>query len=230
MAAVRKADERARVAKILAVLEELYPDVHCELDFKTPLELLIATILSAQCTDARVNMVTPALFKKYRTAKAYAEADPAELEQMIRSTGFYRNKTKSIIGAGRVLVEKFGGQVPKTMDELIQVPGAARKTSNVVLGTAYGIPAGVVVDTHVGRLSRRLGLTKQDDPVKVEQELMQKLPREQWINGAHRIIWHGRRVCDAKAPRCNECKLAPLCPSANLFAPGQKKKMKKKKK
>jgi len=229
MAKLRKPRvDPAKVKTILRGLEKLYPEVECELTHETPLQLLVSTILSAQCTDARVNMVTPGLFRRFPTARALAQADTGELESIIRSTGFYRNKAKNIQGAARVLVEKHGGEVPRTMDELLELPGVARKTANVVLGTAFGIADGVVVDTHVTRLSGRLGLTKQSDPVKIEQDLMQILPRDKWVRFAHQLIWHGRRVCDARKPECEACLLAPVCPSNGLAARAAKQRAKKK--
>jgi endonuclease-3 len=211
-----KADEAARVARLIASLERLYPDAHCELDFKSPFELLVATILSAQCTDKRVNMVTPALFARFPDAQAMAAAVQAELEEIIKSTGFYRNKAKSILGASRVLVEDFDGAVPDEMEQLLTLPGVARKTANVVLGTAFGKNEGFVVDTHIGRLAQRLGLTRESDPVKVEQDLMATIPREKWTQLGHQLIWHGRRVCEARKPRCGECALVADCPSAGI--------------
>ena len=205
--------KKARAAKILARLAKAYPDARIELRFTTPLELLAATILSAQCTDVRVNLVTEKLYKKYRDAKAFAYANPAELEQEIRPTGFFRNKTKSVIGASKAIVEQFGGEVPRTMEQMLTLPGVARKTANVVLGTAYGIPSGVVVDTHVLRLARRLELTKHEEPKKVEQDLMNILPQNKWIQFSHQLIWHGRRVCVARKPRCIACNLESLCHS-----------------
>jgi len=204
-----------RVAAILAKLDEAYPDAICELKHANPLQLVISTILSAQCTDVRVNQVTESLYKKYRDAKAFAYANPAELEQEIRPTGFFRNKTKSIIGASKAIVEKFGGEIPRTMDEMLTLPGVARKTANVVLGTAFGIPSGVVVDTHVQRLSRRLELTKHEDPKKIEQDLMKILPQDRWIQFSHQLIWHGRRVCVARSPRCFACNLESICNSSD---------------
>jgi endonuclease-3 len=174
-------------------------------------QLLISTILSAQCTDVRVNQVTETLYKKYPNAEAFAHANPSELEQEIRPTGFFRNKTKSIMGASKGIIEHFGGQVPRTMDEILTLPGVARKTANVVLGTAYGIASGIVVDTHVIRLSRRLDLTKHEDPKKIEQDLMRVIPKEKWITFSHQLIWHGRRVCVARKPRCIDCNLESLC-------------------
>ncbi|MCE9543113.1 MAG: endonuclease III [Verrucomicrobia bacterium] len=196
-------------------LARIYPTAHCELDFKNPLELLVATILSAQCTDVRVNMVTPPLFRRCPTAADYAEIPQEELEALVRSTGFYRNKAKSIRGMGAALVERHAGEVPRSMEELSSLPGAGRKTSNVVLGNAFHLNEGVVVDTHVGRLSLRLGLTTKSDPVKVEQDLMALFPREQWSDLSHWLIWHGRRRCKARNPDCKECELRPLCPSAD---------------
>jgi endonuclease III len=200
-----------RVREILQKLDEAYPNVTCALEHHTPFQLLISTILSAQCTDERVNQVTKTLFLKYRTPKDFAYANPAELEQDIRPTGFFRNKTKSIIGAGKKIVEEFGGEVPRTMDELLTLPGVARKTANVVLGTAFGIAVGVVVDTHVIRLTNRLDLTRNTDPKKIEQDLMQVIPPEKWVLFSHQLIWHGRKVCQARKPRCAECNLEPLC-------------------
>jgi endonuclease-3 len=200
-----------RVQAILQKLDEAYPNVTCALEHHTPFQLLISTILSAQCTDERVNQVTKTLFVKYRTPKDFAYANPAELEQEIRPTGFFRNKTKSIMGASKKIVEEFGGELPRTMEELLTLPGAARKTANVVLGTAFGIAVGVVVDTHVIRLSNRLDLSRNTDPKKIEQDLMQILPREKWILFSHQLIWHGRKVCQARKPKCAECNLEPLC-------------------
>ena len=191
-----------------------YADAECALVHSSALELLVATILSAQCTDVRVNGVTKELFKKYRTAKDYAGAETGALEQAIRSTGFFRNKAKSLKGAGAVLVERFGGEVPSTMEELLELPGVARKTANVVLGSWFKKATGVVVDTHVRRLTQRLGLTRQDDPGKIEAELMELLPVKEWIAFSHRLIWHGRKVCGARKPKCDLCTLAPCCPSA----------------
>jgi endonuclease-3 len=200
-----------RVAAILQKLDEAYPNVTCALDHHTPFQLLISTILSAQCTDERVNQVTKTLFVKYRTPKDFAYANPAELQQDIRPTGFFRNKTKSIMGASKKIVEEFGGEVPRTMEELLTLAGVARKTANVVLGTAYGIAVGVVVDTHVMRLSNRLDLTRHSDPKKIEQDLMQEIPREKWILFPHQLIWHGRKVCQARKPKCAECNIETLC-------------------
>ena len=203
--------EPKRVAAILARLDEAYPNATCELNHKNAFELLIATILSAQCTDVRVNQVTETLFQKYPDAKAFAYANPSELEQEIRPTGFFRNKTKSVMGASKAILETFGGEVPRTMDEILTLPGVARKTGNVVLGTAYGIPSGIVVDTHVQRIANRLDLTRNEDPKKIEQDLMQVIPKEKWILFSHQIIWHGRRICQARKPKCMECNLESLC-------------------
>jgi endonuclease-3 len=200
-----------RVAAILAKLDETYPNAICELKHENAFQLLISTILSAQCTDVRVNEVTETLYKKYPNAKAFAYATPSELEQDIRPTGFFRNKTKSIMGASKAILEKFGGEVPRTMEEILTLPGVARKTANVVLGTAYGIPSGIVVDTHVQRLSNRLDLSRNEDPKKIEQDLMRVIPKDKWIQFSHQIIWHGRRVCQARKPKCAECNLESLC-------------------
>jgi len=200
-----------RVREILQKLDEAYPNVTCALVHDSPFQLLIATILSAQCTDETVNRVTKELFTKYRTPRDFALANPAELEKEIRPTGFFRNKTKSVMGAGKKITEDFGGEVPRTMEELLQIPGVARKTANVVLGTAYGIAVGVVVDTHVIRLSNRLDLTRNSDPKKIEQDLLQIIPREKWILFAHQLIWHGRKICQARKPKCVECNLESLC-------------------
>jgi endonuclease-3 len=200
-----------RVQAILQKLDEAYPNVTCALEHQNEFQLLISTILSAQCTDECVNRVTKTLFVKYRTPMDFAHANPAELEQDIRPTGFFRNKTKSIMGAGKKIVEEFGGEVPRTMDELLTLPGVARKTANVVLGTAFGIAVGVVVDTHVTRLSNRLDLSRNDDPKKIEQDLMKVIPPEKWILFSHQLIWHGRKVCQARKPKCVECNLECLC-------------------
>ena len=207
--------ERAR--KLVAAFPKVYPNAHCELDFKTPLQLLIATILSAQCTDKRVNLVTPALFARYRTAADYAKAPPAELEKAIQSTGFFRAKTKSIRAASGAMEEKHGGKVPRTMAELNALPGVGRKTANVVLGNAFNVNEGIVVDTHVVRLSQRLGLTKEKDPVKIERDLMKLIPRQDWTNWSHWLIWHGRRRCFARKPDCRNCEVLRLCPSGPKF-------------
>jgi endonuclease-3 len=208
---------RERVAQLVKVLPKVYPDAQTELNFKTPLELLIATILSAQCTDKRVNLVTPALFKKYPTAADYANALPAEIEKMIRSTGFFRNKTKSIRAATSAIVEKHNGKVPDTMAELRELPGVGRKTANVVLGNAFHKDEGIVVDTHVVRLSRRLRLTRHDNPEKIERDLMKLVPRAHWTNWSHWLIWHGRRRCFARKPDCANCEILRLCPSGKIF-------------
>ncbi len=206
-----------RVAAILAHLQEAYPDASCSLHFRSPLELLIATMLSAQCTDERVNRVTPGLFARYPSAQAFAEAPIGELEEAIRSTGFYHNKARNIQAACRQLVDEYGGEVPRTMAQLLRLPGVARKTANVVLGNAFGIIEGVVVDTHVGRISRRLGFTSNEDPQKVETDLMAIIPRERWLDYAHQLILFGRAVCKAPRPLCGGCMLAALCPSAGTF-------------
>ena len=208
---------RERVKQLIKVWPKVYPDAHTELNFKTPLELLIATILSAQCTDKRVNMVTPHLFKKYRSAKDYANAPQLELENAIKSTGFFRSKTKSIKGATSTIVTKFGEKVPDSMEGLRQLPGVGRKTANVVLGNAFGKNEGIVVDTHVIRLSQRLGLTKQKDPEKIERDLMKLVPKEHWTNWSHWLIWHGRRRCYARKPDCVNCEVFKLCPSGKVF-------------
>ena len=208
---------RERVAQLIKAWPKIYPKAHCELDFRNPLQLLVATILSAQATDKRVNMVTPALFKKYRTAKNYADAPQAQLENAIKSTGFYPNKTKSIRGATRAIVEKHGGQVPDTMEDLCGLPGVGRKTANVVLGSAFHKSDGIVVDTHVIRVSQRLGLTKHKDPVKIELDLMKLVPREHWTDWSHWLIWHGRRRCYARKPDCSQCEVFRLCPSGKVF-------------
>ena len=197
-------------------LVEHYPDAHCALDFKSPFQLLVATILSAQCTDKRVNLVTPALFKKYKTPKAMSEANPEELEDMIKSTGFFRNKTKSLLGMSTAVAEQHGGKIPEEMDDLVKLPGVGRKTATVVLGNAFDKNEGVVVDTHVGRVSGRLGLTKNTDPVKVEQDLMQLFPRENWTLLSHLFIEHGRQICEARRPKCEECFLNDICPSSTV--------------
>ncbi len=204
-----------RVGEILQRLDKRYPDVRCALHHDSAWELLVATILSAQCTDARVNMVTPILFEKYPTIEHFAALQPEELEPDIRSTGFFRNKSKSVVGAARKIISDFGGEVPRTMAELLTIPGAARKTANVVLGSWFGIADGVVVDTHVQRISRRLELTKNEDPPKIEQDLMKVIPRERWIDFSHQIIHHGRAICIARKPKCAECPLEDLCHAAD---------------
>ncbi len=215
-AAAGALERKARAKKIIARLKREYPDATCALHHKSALELVVATILSAQCTDARVNMVTPHLFAKYRTAADYAAADPKILEQEIQSTGFFRNKTKSIIGMAQALVERHGGEVPQTMEELTALPGVGRKTANVILGTWFKKNEGIVVDTHVQRLTGLLKLRRQDDPVKIEQELMDIVPRDDWTWFSHTLIQHGRQVCIARRPRCADCVLNRLCPSATV--------------
>ncbi|HEY7545804.1 MAG TPA: endonuclease III [Blastocatellia bacterium] len=202
--------------KIISLLKKAYPDARCSLNFTNPLELLIATILSAQCTDERVNIVTRDLFIKYRSADDYARASREELEQDIRSTGFYRNKAKSIQGACAIISQKHKGRVPDTIEELLALPGVARKTANVVLGNAFGIAEGIVVDTHVERLTRRLGLTEEKQPEKIERDLIELVPRRDWIDFSHLLIYHGRRVCKARTPLCEECAIEKLCPSSLL--------------
>jgi len=210
------AAKAARLKKIIAALDRAYPEAHCELNHTDPLELLVATILSAQCTDKRVNIVTQELFKEYRSAADYANAPLAELEQAIKSTGFFRNKARNIKAAGRDLVEKHGGQVPQTMEELTGLAGVGRKTANVVLGNAFGINEGVVVDTHVARLSQRLDLTRQKTPEKIETELMALVPQKQWTLFSHWFIWHGRRRCFARKPDCAQCEVVKLCPQIGV--------------
>lgn len=205
------AERQARIKKILTLLDQMYPGVTCALHHSNAWELLVATILSAQCTDKRVNMVTPGLFRKYPTIQDFANVKQEELAQDIRSTGFFNNKSKSVIGAARKILSDFGGEIPRDIDQLLTVPGAARKTANVVLGTAFGIASGVVVDTHVQRISRRLDLTKETDPGKIEKDLMKIIPKERWILFSHQIIHHGRALCIARNPRCAECRLEPLC-------------------
>ncbi len=205
-----------RARKIISALQRTYPDAHCELNFGNPLELLIATILSAQCTDKQVNLVTAGLFKKYDSAKAFADAPLAEIEAAVKSTGFFRNKAKNIKACCTTLIEKFGGEVPRTMDELHSLAGVGRKTANVVLGNAFGINVGVVVDTHVSRLSHRLGLTRQTDAVKIETELMKIVPQADWTLFSHWLIWHGRRRCAARKPDCAHCELMELCPRVGV--------------
>ena len=204
----------ARMPEIIRLLHEAYPDAQCELNYATPLELLVATILSAQCTDVRVNMVTPELFVKYPSAEAYADADIEELQEYIRSTGFYRNKAKNVQNASRRIIEEYDGEVPDTMEELVTLPGVARKTANVVLGDAFHVSEGIAVDTHVKRLSNRLALTEESKPDKIERDLMQLAPQEEWTDVSHLLIFHGRRVCSAKKPNCAECTISHLCPSA----------------
>jgi endonuclease-3 len=211
----KKLSLKKRSLEILIRLKRLYPDAPCTLDYETPVQLLVATILSAQCTDARVNLVTPALFKRFPDAAALGNADLEELESLVRSTGFYRNKAKNIKGACWAIVNKFNHQVPQTMELLLELPGVARKTANVVLAHAFGINMGVTVDTHVKRLSQRLGLTKHPDPIRIERDLMLLLPQPDWENWSIRLVYHGRAVCNARNPSCDICELADLCPSAN---------------
>ena len=204
--------EQQRRTEVLVRLEEHFPEAECALHHRSAFELMVATILSAQCTDQRVNQVTPDLFRRYPDAESLSQADPVELQEIIRSTGFFRNKSKSLIGASRRLVEEFSGEIPRNMEELLTLPGVARKTANVVLGTGFGIASGVVVDTHVGRITRRLGFTDQDNPVKVERDLMEAVPKDQWIALAHRLIHFGRQICKARRPLCKDCFLVDLCP------------------
>jgi len=207
---------KRHAAKVAKILRQEYPNATCALDFRTPLELLVATILSAQCTDKRVNLVTKELFQKYRSAADYARASQEALQRDIQSTGFFRNKAKSLIGCCTELVDKHGGEVPKDLETLVGLPGIGRKTANVVLGTAFGIASGVVVDTHVARVSRRLGLTRHKDPVKIEQDLMGLIPRETWIDFGHALVHHGRRLCVARKPKCDDCPLGPFCPRVGV--------------
>lgn len=207
--------KQQRAIEILIRLKRLYPEAPCTLTYQTPVQLLVATILSAQCTDERVNMVTPTLFGRFPDAAAFANADLTEIEELIRSTGFYRNKAKNIQGACRMITTEFGGKVPKLMEELLKLPGVARKTANVVLAHAFGINAGVTVDTHVKRLSNRLGLTEHSDPIKIERDLIRLIPQPDWENWSIRLIYHGRAVCNARNPACDRCILADLCPSAD---------------
>jgi endonuclease-3 len=208
---------RERAAQLVRIFPEIYPGAHCELNFKNPLQLLVATILSAQCTDKRVNLVTPALFAKYPAAKDYAKAPPAELENAIKSTGFFRNKAKSIRAAAVKMVKLYAGKVPQTMEELHGLPGVGRKTANVVLGNAFHKNEGIVVDTHVARLSHRLRLTRQTHPEKIERDLMKLVPRAHWTDWSHWLIWHGRRRCFARKPDCRNCEIFRLCPGGNFF-------------
>jgi len=211
-----RAEKKARTEQIIKLLKRAHPDAKCALNHSNAFELLVATILSAQCTDERVNKVTADLFRKYRGPKDYLKVRDTELQEDVKTTGFFRNKTKSIQGACAMLVDEFKSEVPKTMDELLKLPGVARKTANVVLGVAYGIAAGIVVDTHVGRLSHRLALTKQKDAVKIEQDLVELVPKKDWIIFSHLLIFHGRRVCKARRPLCEECVVEKLCPSSML--------------
>lgn len=210
-------EPKARAAKVIELLEKEYPDAKVALHYSNPLELLIATILSAQATDEQINQITPKLFKRYRTAEDFANADRQELEQIIKSSGFYHNKAKNIQNCCKMLVEKYDSKVPKTMDELLELPGVARKTANIVLTNAYGIVEGVAVDTHVRRLAQRLGLSEKDDPNKIEQDLMQLVPKPKWMRITDLLIWHGRRVCTAKKPNCAGCVLNTICPCAFTF-------------
>ncbi|MEG3880072.1 endonuclease III [Microcoleus sp. herbarium7] len=212
----KKLSLKQRSLEILIRLKRLYPEAPCTLDYETPVQLLVATILSAQCTDARVNLVTPALFDRFPDAVALGNADLEELESLVRSTGFYRNKSKNIKGACWAIVNKFNNQVPQTMELLLELPGVARKTANVVLAHAFGIHMGVTVDTHVKRLSQRLGLTKHTDPMRIERDLMLLLPQPDWENWSIRLVYHGRAVCNARNPSCDVCTLADLCPAANI--------------
>jgi endonuclease-3 len=209
-------DLKARAAEVNKRLKKRYPDARCSLDFTNAFELLIATILAAQSTDARVNIVTRALFRKYPNPQAFAKASQVEMETDVKQTGFFRNKARAVITCAQAIVERHGGEVPRTMDELVELPGVGRKTANVVLGNAFGTPAGVVVDTHVGRVSGRLGLTSNADPVKIEEDLVALLPRKEWTVFAHRLIYHGRETCIARKPLCGECVLNDICPSADL--------------
>jgi len=209
-------DKQQRARRIVKLLQKAYPEVTCALQHVDPYQLVAATILSAQCTDGRVNMVTPGLFEKYPTARDLAVARQKDVERLIQSTGFFRNKARSLIGMARGLVDQHDGEVPRTLEELVHLPGVGRKTANVVLGTAFGIPSGVVVDTHVQRISRLLGLTTSNNAVKIEQDLMQLLPKKEWINFSHRLIHHGRRICIARRPKCRECPLLKVCPRVGL--------------
>jgi endonuclease III len=213
----KRVSKKQRALEILILLKRLYPDATCSLTYQTPVQLLVATILSAQCTDERVNLVTPVLFARFPDAISLANCDREELESIIRSTGFYRNKAKNIQGACQKIVSEFGGEVPKQMEKLLTLPGVARKTANVVLAHAFGINQGVTVDTHVTRLSARLGLTEETNPVKIERDLMRLLPQPDWENFSIRVIYHGRAVCKARKPNCAECKLAHICPSAEVL-------------
>ena len=208
-------ETRKEARAVYRILSKTYPEIRCELDFKNPLELIVATVLSAQCTDKRVNTITPALFKKYKTAKAYAGADIHQLEEMVFQTGFYRAKARHIKGIGIKLLEEFNGEVPNTLEELITLPGVGRKTANVVLGHAFDIP-GITVDTHFGRLSRRFGWTKEMDPVKVERIVGELIPQKEWTNLSQRMIWHGRRICHSRKPACGACPVAKMCPSVGI--------------
>ncbi|MBD2020794.1 endonuclease III [Leptolyngbya sp. FACHB-36] len=212
----KRSSKKQRAIEILLRLKKLYPEAPCTLDYQTPVQLLVATILSAQCTDERVNKVTPELFRRFPDAAALAGADVAELEELVKSTGFYRNKAKNIQAASHMIMTEFGGEVPKLMEDLLRLPGVARKTANVVLAHAFDIHMGVTVDTHVKRLSQRLGLTEHTDPIRIERDLMKLLPQPDWENWSIRLIYHGRAVCNARNPQCDRCVLADICPSANL--------------
>ncbi|MBW4459400.1 MAG: endonuclease III [Nodosilinea sp. WJT8-NPBG4] len=217
----RRASKKQRALEILLRLKRLYPEAPCSLDFANPLQLMIATMLAAQCTDERVNLVTPALFAAYPDVYAFAEADVADLEQLVKSTGFYRNKAKNIRAACQRIITEYNGEVPPRMEDLVTLPGVARKTANVVLAHGFGINAGVTVDTHVKRITNLLGLTKHADPVKIERDLMKLLPQTDWENWSIRLVYHGRAVCNARNPQCNRCELADLCPSAKVVPVAQ---------
>lgn len=217
----KKAKEDHRIGEILRGLDQEYTHAECALHHDNPFQLLVATILSAQCTDVRVNMVTPQLFQRYPTPRELARADEGEVQEIIRSTGFFRNKAKNLVGAARTIVETFEGEVPESMEELLQLPGVARKTANVVLGTAFGISSGVVVDTHVKRLSYRLGLTTDTDPKKVEHDLMGQIPRDRWISFSHQLIHHGRQICNSRKPKCDACVLVNVCPYGQQILNGE---------
>ncbi|GAP93869.1 endonuclease III [Leptolyngbya sp. NIES-2104] len=219
----RLSAKKQRALEILVRLKKLYPEAPCTLDYETPVQLMVATILAAQCTDERVNTVTPALFRRFPDAAALAGADVSELENLVRSTGFYRNKAKNIQAACQLIMEKYGGEVPRSMEDLTSLPGVARKTANVVSAHAFGVNLGVTVDTHVKRLTYRLGLTKNTEPVKIERDLMKLLPQPDWENWSIRLVYHGRAVCNARSPQCDRCVLADLCPSAHLADPPVKK-------
>ena len=223
--AISQAEKRKRAMAIYRILSKRYPSVRCELDFKNPLQLLIATVLSAQCTDKRVNAVTPGLFKRYKSASDFAGANMRELQSLIKSTGFYRAKAKNIKGLATKIVTEHNGKVPDNLEELVKLPGVGRKTANVVLGHAFDTP-GITVDTHFGRLSRRFGWTKENDPVKVEFEVMELIPRKEWTNLSQRMIWHGRRICHSRKPACGACPLAKLCPSFGIGESDKVKAMK----
>jgi endonuclease-3 len=215
----KKSEQKQRTRKIIRLLRKQYPEAHCSLNHSSPLELLIATILSAQCTDERVNIVTSDLFRKYRSAPDYLNAPLEELEQDIRSTGFFHNKAKSIQGTCRMIIERFEGRVPDRFEDLLELPGVARKTANVVMGNAFGVASGVVVDTHVSRLSQRLGLSGHENPEKIERDLIELVPKKDWVDFSHLLIYHGRNVCKARLPQCSECVLERLCPSSLLKTP-----------